>query len=99
MPQGLRVEGVLGEGTDIPPPQFEVLEMPIQRRWAVGQSQRPAVTTNSRETLWPDGEPSPAWAVGGGSSAGQREGTALLRPWLSSGGAAAHGGLQQVLAL
>lgn len=41
MPQGLRVEGVLGEGTDIPPPQFEVLEMPIQRRCAVGSHRDP----------------------------------------------------------
>lgn len=40
MPQGLRVEGVLGEGTDLPPPQFEVLEMPIQRRWAVTETRR-----------------------------------------------------------
>lgn len=38
MPQGLRVEGVLGEGTDLPPPQFEVREMPIQRTWAVTET-------------------------------------------------------------
>lgn len=40
MPQGLRVEGVLGEGTDLPPLQFEAREMPIQRTWAVTETRR-----------------------------------------------------------